>query len=338
MHRPNNENQHGGRREILSRLLLTFGPLVLALAIEVAVFHLIGRAQGKPAYLSFDNLILILNQSAVHGVVAVGMTFIILTGGIDLSAGSMLAFAGVVCALVVRAGGEPVAAWLVAGWAASLALGAAAGGLVGVLVTKVHIPPFIATLAFMSSLRGLGNLITDGKPVSPLPSLYAQVGRHHVFGHVPVSVLIFLAVLLAGAVLLRWTRFGRYVRAIGGNEESARLSGVNVTWVKTKVYILGGVLTALGGLMLSSRLGAGSGKVAEGDELAVIAAVVVGGTSLNGGRGSVIGTFVGLLVVSVLNSGLVWIGVETFGQQVVLGVVILGAVLLDQLKVRLGRS
>lgn len=329
---------HFGRREAFSRLLLDYGPLVAALVIEVVVFQVVGRAQGKPSFFTFDNGILILNQSAVHGVVAVGMTFIILTGGIDLSVGSMMAFAGVVCALIVHAGGAPVPMWLGVGWGAALAVGALAGGLVGVLVTLVRIPPFIATLALMSSVRGLGNLITDGKPISPLPDLYAQVGRHQVLGQVPVSVLIFLAVLASGAVLLNWTRFGRYVRAIGGNEESARLSGVHVAWVKTQVYILGGVLTALAGLMLSSRLGAGSPKVAFGDELAVIAAVVVGGTSLSGGRGSVGGTFVGLLVVSVLNSGLVWIGVETFGQQVTLGLVILGAVILDQLKGRLSAA
>ncbi len=315
-----------------TRRLLVFGPLLAALFVEVIIFEFVGRYQGKPSFFSFDNAILILNQSSVHGVVAVGMTFVILTGGIDLSAGSMLAFAGVICALVTRYGGEPAAPWIGGGWIAALVLGAGAGVLVGLLVTRFAIPPFIATLALMSSLRGLGNLITDGKPVSPLPDLYAQVGRYQLFGHVPVSVLFFVAVLVCGAVLLNMTQFGRYVYAIGGSEESARLSGVNVVRVKVKVYMLCSALTALAGLMLSSRLGAGSPKVGVGDELAVIAAVVVGGTSLSGGRGSVVGTFVGLLVVSVLNSGLTWIGVETFGQQVTLGLVILAAVLLDKLK------
>ncbi|HNR31538.1 MAG TPA: ABC transporter permease [Candidatus Hydrogenedentes bacterium] len=320
------------RYDAATRRLLVFGPLLAALLLETIIFEVVGRYQGKPSFFSLDNAILILNQSSVHGVVAVGMTFVILTGGIDLSVGSMLAFAGVICALVTQWGGDPVALWIGGGWIAALALGATAGALVGLLVTRFAIPPFIATLALMSSLRGLGNLITDGKPVSPLPELYAQVGRYQLFGHVPVSVLFFIAALVCGATLLNMTRFGRYVRAIGGNEESARLSGVNVARVKLLVYAFCGGLTALAGLILSSRLGAGSPKVGVGDELAVIAAVVVGGTSLSGGRGSVGGTFVGLLVVSVLNSGLSWTGVETFGQQVTLGLVILAAVLLDKLK------
>lgn len=312
--------------------VLVYGPLLLALAVEVAMFDVIGRFQGMPTFLSFRSLVLILNQSAVHGIVAVGMTFVILAGGIDLSVGSMLAFSGVVCALLVQWGGDHVGLWIVLGWACALVTGAAGGALIGGLVTGMRIPPFIATLALMSSLRGLGNLITNGESISPLPAEYTILGRSHLFGGVPFGVPLFLGVMAFGAILLNATRFGRYVRAVGGNEESARLSGVPVTWVKIKVYTLCGMLAALAGLLLSSQLGAGTPKVGEGEELAVIAAVVVGGTSLSGGRGTVTGTFVGLLVVSVLNSGLTWVGVETFGQQVTLGLVILGAVLLDRLK------
>lgn len=221
---------------------------------------------------------------------------------------------------------------LIAGWAAALVLGAASGSISGFLVTRFDIPPFIATLALMSSLRGVGNLITDGKPISPLPDAYQWLGRQQIVPHVPVSVAVFLLVLAGGMLLLNHTQFGRHVRAIGGNEESARLSGVNIASVKWRVYMLCSMLTIIAGLILSSRLGAGSPKVGMGDELGVIAAVVVGGTSLSGGRGSIGGTFVGLLVVSMLNSGLTWIGVETFGQQVTLGIVILAAVLLDKLK------
>jgi ribose transport system permease protein len=263
---------------------------------------------------------------------AVGMILIIITGGIDLSVGSLMAFAGVACAMVVQWGGEPLWAWIVMGWIVALLVGTFFGAVSGALITRFGIPPFIATLALMSTVRGMGNLMTRGKPVSPMPEAFDWIGRYQIAGRVPVSVLIFLAVLVLGAVILNHTRFGRHVRAIGGSEESARLSGVNVGRVKFAVYVFGGALTALAGVILSSRLGAGSPKVGVGDELSVIAAVVVGGTSLSGGRGSIGGTFVSLLVVSVLSSGLNWIGVETFGQQVTLGIVILGAVLLDKLK------
>jgi len=320
------------RNFALRRALLDFGPLAGALVLEVIVFELIGRRQGNPGFASVNIFILVLNQAAVFGVMAVGMTFVIITGGIDLSVGSLLAVAGVACAMVVDRGGEPVGLWIAAGYAVALLLGMLAGSVSGLLVTRFGIPPFIATLALMSSLRGLGNLATDGKPVSPLPDAYDWLGRYQIGGRMPVSVLLLLLVLAGGAVLLNHTQFGRHVRAIGGNEESARLSGVNVSRVKWLVYVLCSMLTAVAGLILSSRLGSGSPKVGVGDELAVIAAVVVGGTSLSGGRGSIGGTFVGLLVVSVLNSGLTWIGVETFGQQVTLGVVILAAVLLDRLK------
>ncbi len=320
------------RNETLKRWLVVYGPLAAALVLEVIVFELLGRSRGAPGFASVNGALLVLNQSVVIGVMAIGMTFVILTGGIDLGVGSLMAFGGVLCALAVDKGGDAVVLWMLAGYVIALAAGGAVGAGIGVLVTRFGIPPFIATLAFMSSLRGVGNLITNGKPVSPLPDAYDWLGRYQVGGQVPVSVLIFLAILAVSAVLLNHTQFGRHVRAIGGNEESARLSGVHVHRVKLLVYVLNSTLTVVAGLILSARLGAGSPKVGVGDELAVIAAVVVGGTSLSGGRGTIGGTFMGLLVVSVLNSGLTWVGVETFGQQVTLGLVILAAVLLDKLK------
>ncbi len=320
------------RRDSWKRAALTYGPLILALIVEVAVFEYIGWRQGKPGFASMNTMMLVLNQSAVFGIMAVGMTLVIITGGIDLSVGSLMACAGVACAMVVQWGGEPLWLWMAAGYAVALLLGACAGAFSGALVTWFRIPPFIATLALMSSLRGVGNLITEGKPISPMPDVYGRLGRFQIGGWLPVSVLVFAVVIAGGAILLSQTQFGRHVRALGGNEESARLSGINVGRVKRRVYLLCGTLTALSGLILSSRLGAGSPKVGVGDELAVIAAVVVGGTSLSGGRGGIGGTFVGLLVVAFLNSGLTWIGVETFGQQVTLGIVILAAVLLDRIK------
>lgn len=313
-------------------VIANYGLLLLALVIELVVFETIAQRQSIGSFLTPQSLINILNQCAVFGVVAVGMTFVILTGGIDLSVGSLIAFGGVICALVVKAGGEPVWLWIVVGWCAACAAGALAGGASGLLVAKVKVPPFIATLAFMSFLRGLGYILATGKPIAPLPDAYSYLGRHFVFDLVPAGVLVMLGAFIAGGILLGFTPYGRHVRAIGSSEETARLSGVPVAWVKFSVYVMSGILSVVGGLIISSKLRSGDPKVGVGDELSVIAAVVVGGTSLSGGRGSIGGTFVGLLIVSVLGSGLNFIGVETFVQQLVLGMVILAAVLLDRLR------
>lgn len=314
-----------------------YGFLPLAIVLECVIFEMIAHHRGRPSFLSVDSLVNVLNQSAVYGVLSVGMTFVILTGGIDLSVGSLIAFGGVVCALVVRAGGDPVWCWLLMGWAAALLAGLAAGTFAGMLITRAGVPPFIATLALMSSLRGLGYILAQGQPISPLPPAYIFLGRHRMGGVLPVGVLVMAAVFVLGGILLGATRLGRHVRAIGGNEEAARLSGVPVARVKIIVYGMCAMLAVLGGLIASSKLGSGDPKAGLGDELSVIAAVVVGGTSLSGGRGSIGGTFLGLLVVSVLNSGLNWVGVESFGQQVILGAVILAAVLLDRFHGRRGR-
>ena len=321
-------------RRVLLKFLSTYGFLLLAIMIECAVFEGIARYQDLPSFLSLKSFVNILNQSAVYGVLAVGMTFVILTAGIDLSVGSLIAFGGVICATVVKEGGDPVWCWLVAGWAVALFAGLAAGSLSGFLVTWIGVPSFIATLALMSSLRGLGYIIAGGQPIAPLPAAYTLLGRYRIGNLVPVGVIVMLAVFVIGAVLLNATRFGSHVRAIGGNEEASRLSGVPVVRTKWIVYCMCSALAVLGGLIASSKLGSGDPKAGLGYELSVIAAVVVGGTSLSGGRGTIGGTFIGLLIVSVLNSGLNWVGVESFGQQVILGAVILAAVLLDRFKSR----
>jgi ribose/xylose/arabinose/galactoside ABC-type transport system permease subunit len=327
----------GESHRYVRRFLTDYGLLLLSVAIECVIFEGIAQHRGRPSFLSYNSFVNILNQSAVYGVLSVGMTLVILTGGIDLSVGSLIAFGGVVCALVVRLGAGMAASvwgWIVIGWIVALAAGLASGCVAGLLVARVKVPPFIATLALMSSLRGLGYILAGGQPIAPLPDAYTFLGRHWIAGRVPVGVVVMLGVFALGAVLLNTTRFGRHVRAIGGNEEAARLSAVNVARTKLAVYCMCGMLAVLGGLIVSSKLGSGDPKAGFGDELNVIAAVVVGGTSLSGGRGTIGGTFVGLMVVSVLSSGLNWVGVESFGQQVVLGLVILAAVLLDRFKAR----
>jgi len=236
-----------------------------------------------------------------------------------------------VCALVTQKLGGGWDAMAV-GWCAAVAAGVCTGSFSSLFITRFQVPPFIATLAVMSSVRGLGFLIVKGKPVFDLPERYTFLGRHMIGDAVPIGILILAVVFIAGTVLLNTTRFGRHVRAIGGSEESARLSGVPVERVKWAVYCMSGALAVLAGLMLSSKMKSGDPTVGVGDELQVIAAVVVGGTSLTGGRGTIAGTFLGLIIIAVLATGLTWIGMESFGQQVILGIVILGAVLLDRLK------
>lgn len=312
--------------------------LFVALAIEFTVFEIMARQQGIRPFLSTASLLNVLDRAAVFGVVSVGMTFVILSGGIDLSVGSFIAIGGVIAAWFVKMGSPPVWAWIVAGWLLALAAGAAGGSLAGLAVTRFDIPPFIATLALMSSIRGLGYIIADGNTIAGLPHEYTLLGRGDVAGFIGIDVTVMLAVFLVGGIVLNTTRFGRHVRAIGGNEEAARLSGVPVKRIKWAVYAVSACTAIIGGLMLSSELNAGDPKAGLGAELEVIAAVVVGGTSLSGGRGGIVGTFLGLLIIATLRSGLNWVGTESFTQQVILGIVILAAVLLDQLKRRTGKQ
>lgn len=318
-------------RSATRAFLGSYGFLLAALALECIVFECIARRQGMRPFLSSNTLILVLNQSAIYGVASVGMTFVIISGGIDLSVGSMVAFGGVICALVTRNLG---AGWdaMAVGWAVALAAGLAAGCVSALFITRFQIPPFIATLAIMSTFRGLGYMVNKGQPVFDVPDRYTFLGRHLVLGTIPVGMILMLIIFVIGGILLHSTRFGRHVRAIGGSEESARLSGVPVNRVKWTVYAMSSVLAVIAGLILSSKLKSGDPTVGVGDELQVIAAVVVGGTSLNGGRGTIIGTFLGLVIIAVLATGLTWIGTESFSQQVILGIVILAAVLLDRLK------
>lgn len=316
----------GGR----SSAVWAFAPLIAALILEAVIFEGVGFQQKGLHFLAPANLVMVLNQAALYGIMSVGMTFVILTGGIDLTVGSLVSLAGVTCAYVTFHSTALYPLGLLAG----IGVGALSGASVGGLVTYFNVPPFIATLSLMSLLRGLSNLITDGKSIVPLLEQYTYLGRGLVLGYVPVPVVVFAAVFALFSVLLGRTRFGRHVFAIGGNEESARLSGVPVSRTKIAVYTLSGALAALAGLLLSSRLGSGVPTVGIGDELSVIAAVVVGGTSLSGGRGGLLHTLVGLLIITTLTSGLNWINVGTFGQQVVLGLVILAAVLLDKYRAR----
>src|SRR6266511_3527397 len=249
--------------------------IVLAIVLESAVFVIIA-----PQFFSLPNLINVALSIAITGILAVGMTALILTGGIDLSVGSVAALAGVVAAMIASSG-RVLAASLVA-----LGIGLAVGLFNGLMIAQFRVPPFVVTLAMLTICRGLAFIVTSGRSIGNLPASFGVFGRERLLG-VPVPVLLMLVVFVAGWFVLKRMVLGRYVYAIGGNREAAFLAGINVKRVILTVYLLNGLLVGLAGLVLASRLGAGVPNAGLQYELDVIAAVVVGGTSLNGGRGSV---------------------------------------------------
>jgi ribose/xylose/arabinose/galactoside ABC-type transport system permease subunit len=290
-----------------------------------------------PTFLLADNLRNVANQIAVIAILAVGMTMVIVTGGIDLSVGSLIALAAVVIAsLIGRMGGEGagLGAMVLAG-AATLALCGAIGVFSGLMVTRFAIPPFIATLAVMQVASGLAYIISAGRPIYKLPQSFVVLGRgaDPVLG-IPYAVLLMAALYAAAHVLMSRAVVGRYIYAVGGNEEAARLAGVRVGAVLLFVYAACGACAGLGGVVMASQLRSGAPTYGLMYELYVIAAVVVGGTSLSGGQGTIPGTLVGAFIIAVIQNGMNLTQVESYTQKVVLGLVILGAVLLDRLKQR----
>ncbi|HKG12514.1 MAG TPA: ABC transporter permease [Pyrinomonadaceae bacterium] len=297
--------------------------IVFAIILESIFF-----AVYAPQFLSVPNLVNIALSIAITGILAVGMTAVILTGGIDLSVGSVAALAGVLAAMVAASGEGAGVVALAA--IVSIGAGLAVGIFNGVTVAWFRVPPFVTTLAMLTICRGLAFVLTEGRSIGNLPAGFGLFGRQVVLG-VPVPVILMLVVFAAGWFVLRRMTFGRYVYAVGGNREAAFLAGVSVKRVTLLVYILNGLLVGLAGLVLASRLGAGVPNAGNQYELDVIAAVVVGGTSLNGGRGSVIATLWGAVFIGVLNNGLNLAGVDPYIQRIALGAVILLAVLADQI-------
>lgn len=281
-----------------------------------------------PNFLSVVNILNILQATVVIGILAVGATFVIASAGLDLSLGSVLALAGVCGASVVAAG----APWW-AGALACIAAGTAVGAVNGSLVAKAGLPPFIVTLGMLSAARGLGFIISDGRPIYGMPADLVYLGQGRVAG-VPVPVIIFLVVVVVGHYVLTHTRFGRYALVIGDNETAARVTGVHVEWHKIKLYMLSGGLAGLAGLLFMARVNAADPTAGVMYELSAITAVVIGGTNLFGGRGTIIGTLIGALIMGVLQNGLNLMGVEPFYQQLSIGVVLILAVWLDRVQSR----
>ncbi|MEC2055227.1 ribose ABC transporter permease [Peribacillus psychrosaccharolyticus] len=299
-----------------------FGPL-FALILLFAIITVL-----NPSFLTPLNIMNLLRQISINALIAFGMTFIILTGGIDLSVGSILALSSALMAGMMVSGMDPILAIIV-----GVLLGTIMGVINGLLITKGKMAPFIATLASMTIFRGLTLVYTEGKPITGLgDSLGFQLlGRGYFFG-IPVPAVTMILAFFMLWFLLHKTAFGRKTYAIGGNEKASRISGIKVDRVKIMIYGLAGTAAALAGAILTSRLNSAQPTAGQSYEMDAIAAVVLGGTSLSGGKGRMFGTLIGVLIIGTLNNGLNLLGVSSFYQQVVKGIVIIVAVLLDRKK------
>jgi ribose transport system permease protein len=307
---------------------------LLALLLMVIIFSVC--AEG---FFTKDNFWLVLRQVSVNTCLSVGMTLVILTGGIDLSVGSILALSGAIMAGLYKNGLELPAFNLFIGFSllgavtAGLMTGSLLGFFNGLMITRFKIPAFVATLAMLTIARGLTELWTGGAAITGLGETFGLLGTGWFLG-IPVQVWTSALIVVIAVVLLKKTRFGRYVYAVGGNERAATLSGLNVNRIKLQVYTFAGALSAVGGLIVTSKLNSATPTAGDGYELDSIAAVVIGGTSLSGGKGSVFGTVLGALIIGVLNSGLIILRVPPFWQKVIKGFVILLAVAIDKISTK----
>ncbi|WP_330586294.1 ribose ABC transporter permease [Romboutsia sp. CE17] len=306
----------------LKELLVKYKSL-LGLVLLIAVVSIL-----NPAFLSAKNIMNILRQTSVNAVIAAGMTFVILTGGIDLSVGSILGISGAVCASLLVSGQNVVVAVI-----SALVVGAIVGFLNGFIISKGKLQPFIATLATMTVLKGLTLVYTNGNPITlgsnELAMSFGKIGGGTILG-IPTPAMIMIVVFMVCYYILHNTRIGRYTYALGSNEEATKLSGLNTDKIKIWVYTMSGILASVAGIIITSRLYSAQPTAGSGYELDAIAAVVLGGTSLNGGKGKITGTIVGALIIGVLSNALNILDVSSYYQTMVKGAVILLAVLLDR--------
>ena len=313
--------------------LARFAPLIFLIVLMA------GFAIAEPRFLTPLNLFNVMRQVSIYGLLAIGMTFVILTAGIDLSIGSLLAFCGLVMAAISKGGlgqrfavgsGDEVLGypWYLAALSA-IALGVVCGYLQGFAITRLKVPPFVVTLGGMSVFRGAALLFAAGGPISGFDPNLVWWGQARAFGQVPIPAIIFIVFAIIAHIVLRYTRYGRQVYAVGGNPEAARLSGLNVRAVITSVYVIMGFFAGLGSFVLAARLNSAEAVAGTGYELTVIASVVIGGTSLFGGIGTIFGTVVGTILIGVLLNGLVLNNVSPYIQQIIIGIIIVLAVAFD---------
>jgi inositol transport system permease protein len=289
---------------------------LLAVCVAMTIAH--------PGFLTVTNLTNVARQISINGILAVGVTLVLLTGGVDLSLGSVVALAGVVAASLAQGGEYPLAIVLAAG----IATGSCCGAVNGVVVTRGRVPSFIATLGMMTAARGMALVVSDGRPVSNLSPQFTRLGGD--LGVLPIPVIILAATAALAWVLLNHFRLGRHIYAVGGNPEAARAAGIRVGGVGMFVYTACGALAGVAGLVLAARITTGQPNAGVGYELDAIAAVVIGGTSLSGGVGCIGGTILGVVLVGIINNGLDLMNVSSYYQAIVKGVIIIGAVWLDR--------
>lgn len=298
--------------------------IYLVLVILIIVF-----ASLEPAFIGGKNIITVLRQVSVLGITAVGMMLPILLAGIDLSVGAIISMVNVGCAyMMVNAGIHPVAAVVI-----SIVVATLVGAINGIIIAKVNIPPLIMTYAMQMVLTGSAYLLCKGLPIYGFPAGFTVIGQGYVW-KIPIPVIIMAICLLIGAFLLSKTYFGRYFYAVGGNEEASRLSGINVTGVKVLAYTLSGFFSGIAGIVMLSRVNSGTPSAGTGFEMDVLTAIVLGGVSVNGGRGKIYNVVAGVLIIGVLKNGLVLLNVDTYVQYIVQGVILALAVGYDCLQNR----
>ena len=305
----------------MDRALQKYG-LLIAFAVICLILSLL-----SPAFLTAQNGINVLRQISINAILAIGVTYVILTGGIDLSLGSVVAVTGVLAATLAHPGAYPLIVPIAAGILGGILIGA----VNGLVITRFRVAPFIVTLGMMTIARGGALILSKGRPVSNLSDAFNFIGNGSVLG-IPVPVLILTGVFLVSHFVLRRTTFGRYVYAVGGNEEAARASGIGTHKIKIACYSICAGLAGLAGIVQASRITTGQPNAGISYELDAIAAVVIGGTSLSGGLGGVTGTILGALIIGTLNNGLDLLNVSSYYQQVIKGLIIIGAVILDREK------
>lgn len=317
-----NAGSKPSKTNMMNAITQKLGPL-LGLIILVVIVSIL-----NPSFLEPLNILNLLRQVAINALIAFGMTFVILTGGIDLSVGAILALSSALTAGMMVSGIDPILAIII-----GCILGGLMGTVNGLFITKGKMAPFIATLATMTIFRGLTLVYTGGNPITGLGDnyLFQLFGRGYFLG-IPVPAITMILTFVVLFIILHKTPFGRKTYAIGGNEKAALISGIKVPKVKIMIYSLSGMLAALAGAILTSRLNSAQPTAGTSYELDAIAAVVLGGTSLSGGKGRIFGTLIGALIIGTLNNGLNLLGVSSFYQMVVKGIVILIAVLLDRKK------
>lgn len=326
------------RRIDTMELIGRFAPTIFLLALIVILSIL------EPGFRTERNLFNVMRQISFIGIIAVGATFVILTAGIDLSVGSLLAFSGIVAASVAKGTRDPLASGIMAeghlvvlyAALAAIGVGLVIGLLQGTLIGRLGIPAFIVTLGGLGAWRGATLVWTGGQPISSFSHDFRYWGQG-LIGRVPVPVIFFLAFVLAGHVVLKYTRYGRWIYALGGNPEAARLSGLNVRALTVSVYVISGFCAGVSAFLLTSRLNTAEQVAGQSYELRAIAAVVIGGTSLFGGEGSVIGTFIGATLIGVLENGMVLLGVSPNWQPIIIGAITVLAVYVDQVAKRRSR-